>query len=172
MNNKKPEFGFWTVNGSIDFAFMPPGLVSMASSESVPIRLQVGTKEWGERHIREGHGNWLVQQGTSAAQMVHLKLSQPGSIYATEETSKLKVNITLSPTALLVLRFIPQPQPFFTVVTVYVKSSGKLDGAYLGAYPGNVPAQSNVKAPVFAPPAEPVDTKVTYRKRRAFDKAA
>ncbi|MFM0179086.1 MULTISPECIES: hypothetical protein [Paraburkholderia] len=172
MTNKKPEFEFWTVNGSTDFAFMPPGLVSMAPSTSVPIRLQHGTGEWGEVHINRNHGSWLMQQGTTAAEMVHKKLSQPGSIFTTEEESKLKVNITLSPTALLVLRFIPWQQPFFTVVTVYFKSAGRLDGQYLGTYPGTGGPQTPGQAVVFTPPATPSHPQVTYRKRRILDKAA
>ena len=93
MRNNKTEFGFWTVNGSPDFAWMPSGRVPVTRcSRPVPIRLQVGTREWGAQHIALRHGSWLAQHGVSAAEMVHLKLSQPGSIYATEEASKLKVN--------------------------------------------------------------------------------
>jgi hypothetical protein len=95
---------------------------------------------------------------------VYLKLSQPGSVYAAEEASKLKVNLRLSPTALLILRYFERPLPFLTVVTAYSKGSGKLDGNYLGVYPGLV--RISKQRHVFAPPPEPrID--IVYRKRQS-----
>jgi hypothetical protein len=165
MRNNKKEFGFWTANGSPDFAWMPPGLVPVARrGHPVPIRLQVGTKEWGAHHITLRHGSWLAQHGVSAAEMVYLKLSQPGGVYAAEEASKLKVNLRLSPTALLILRYFERPLPFLTVVTAYSKGSGKLDGNYLGVYPGLL--RISKQRHVFAPPPEPrID--IVYRKRQS-----
>lgn len=172
MDNKKPEFGFWTVNGTIDFAFMPADLIPVGVEGPIPIRLQSGTGEWGERHIRQEHGGWLLQQHTSAAEIVHRKLTQPGGVYVTEHASKFKVNISLAPAALLVLRFISSKNPFFTVVTVYFKDSGRIDGDYLGVYPGSTSSLPSSSPPKFSPPLAAMSATVRYRKRRTLSKAA
>jgi hypothetical protein len=145
------QYGFWTVDGSTDFGIMPAGIIPGVSGP-VPIKFQSGNRKWGAMHIQERHGTWLQKYTHTPASMVHAKLAQSGSVFTTEEADKTKVSLTLSPSALLILRYIPQFQ-FLTVVSVYAKA-GKLDGTYLGRYkgpPGPVAALRPV--PVFAPPA-------------------
>lgn len=91
--------------------------------------------------------------------MVHLKLQQSGKVFSTEQNDKTKVSMTVSPSALLVLKFVPRYE-CLTVVTIY-SQQGRLDGELLGHYkapPG--PPQYLRSVPVFLPPPlKPKDPK-------------
>ena len=144
------QYGFWTVDGLTDFGHMPGGIIPGIDS-SVPIRLQHGNNAFGAAHIELRHRTWLQKNGHSAASMVHFKLQQSGKIFSTESYDKTKVSMTISPSALLVLQYVPKFR-FLTVVTVFAKT-GPLDGELLGNYKAP-PGPPHYLRPVslYAPP--------------------
>lgn len=132
------KYDFYSASGVIDFAYFPNAILNDIGVDGIdiPIRLQRGDAGFGAFHIVKEHGRWLDLHKLDVASMVWLKLQGNGKVYTTEEDDKLKINLYLNPKALLVLRFIPKKEPFFTVVTTYL-SDGVLDGDELGHYPGN-----------------------------------
>lgn len=164
-------YGFWTVNGSTTFGTMPGGILP-GIAEPVPIVLQVGNNKWGATHIDFRHSSWLAKNSQTAASMVYKKLGQSGTVFTTEAADKTKVNLTITPAALLVLQYIPKFQ-YLTVTTIFFKDD-KLDGTYLGRY---VSGQPYVIGPqpvlVFAPPvpvvqAIAVEPAIQYKKKRHY----
>lgn len=84
--------------------------------------------------------------------MVHLKLSQSGTVYSAEATDKSKIMLTLHPSAILILKYIPNQQ-FLSVTSIYLKG-GDVDGDELGRYYGKSRPRADGPRvlPVFAPP--------------------
>lgn len=130
-----------------------PGGILPGIADPLPIKLQVGTSRWGATHIQQKHGAWLIANNHSAASMVHLKLSQSGTVYTAEEEDKSKIRLTLIPSAILILKYIPN-ENFLSITSVYFKNSAP-DGDELGRYKGNTRARAAgpLIPPVFAPPA-------------------
>lgn len=168
------QFGFWTVNGSSTFGVMPGDIIN-GVSEPIPIKLQVGNRYWGVTHIETKHRHWLEINNHTAASMVYRKLSDAGAVYTTEEDDKSKVNLTLNPSAILILRYIPQ-QKFLTVVSIYNRRDA-IDGTFLGRYLGSGAfGRGQVPTPTFEPPVvmtpkailEPASIVVTYKKTRTL----
>ena len=128
---------------------MPGGLLP-GIEDPLPIVLQQGDGRWGAIHIQQRHGRWLVLNKHSAASMVYLKLQQSGTVYSAEQDNKSKILLTLSPSALLILKHIPA-ENFLGVTSVYFKDS-ESDGLRLGRYKGNSPARAagTVSQPLFA----------------------
>ena len=74
-----------------------------------------------------------------------MKLAHAGVVHCCEERSKLKINLTIQPSALIVLTLIEpsdeKKKPFFSVTTMYPHNR-RLDGDKVGRYPGRVAAYS------------------------------
>jgi hypothetical protein len=121
------------VNNSRDWAIIPAGTLK-GFAQTLPIRLQVGTKAWGKLHIEFAHGNWLKKIGKTVEEALYTKLSQSGTVFTTESEDKIKIIMRLPPDAILVLRYTKHSEgDFFTVVTLYLKNN-KVDGEAIGRY--------------------------------------
>lgn len=105
---------YWTVNGDINFGFIPGGLTP-AAGESTPVRLQRGdpNAQWGHDHIWIDHSRWVESTGLSIPHLLLTKLAQPGNVFTTEVDTKFKIAINLGPNALLILRYTPGSQLIF-----------------------------------------------------------
>jgi hypothetical protein len=125
----------WLINDSPVFAIFPANTIPTIEVD-IPIWLKVGNMVFGEKHIRKNHGHWVNKQKKTVPELVHFKLGQSGSVYCTESDSKLKVNLSLSPSALLILELInSHTEQHFSVTSLYFHSGG-LDGISLGRYRG------------------------------------
>jgi hypothetical protein len=104
---------------------------------SIPIWLRVGSSPaFGEKHIQDRHGHWVKRHNMTVPELVYFKLGQHGNVYCTEKNSKIKVTLTITPSALLVLDLITHiGQPHFSVTTLY-HHQGPLDGRIIGRYKG------------------------------------
>ncbi|MCP4702650.1 MAG: hypothetical protein GY862_38185 [Gammaproteobacteria bacterium] len=123
----------WLVNDSIDWAVIPSGTID-GFCQDMPVRLQIGDPSWGQRHIENKHGHWLRKLGKSVAEVLYIKLGQPGQIYSTEQGNKIKIIMRINPDSLLILRHAHQKNTnFFTVTSLY-KYNGHLDGENIGRY--------------------------------------
>ncbi|MGR4991337.1 hypothetical protein ACPV3U_17335 [Vibrio rotiferianus] len=126
-------FDFWLINNSKDWAVIPAGTIK-GFDEDLPIRLQVGNKGFGQKHIEFRHSHWLKKITKTVQEALATKLGQSGSIYTTEEDNKLKIMMRVSPDSLLVIRHVSNRQGnFFTVVSLYYKNE-RVDGDYVGRY--------------------------------------
>lgn len=153
------KFDFYTFIGESNLATIPAGTHPMQPSDA-PVRLQRGDFGWGAIHIARDHGHWLDRNKMQVHEMVWAKLQHPGGIYNTEEVDKLKISLRISPSALLILRFIPRYQ-FFTVVSLYLHPD-ELDGEHIGQYPGN---GLQGPAPNLTLPLPPAPVVVTYKRK-------
>jgi len=155
------KLDFYSRNGVTDLAIIPGGTHPDQPADA-PVRLQRGDFGWGAIHIATKHGHWLDKNNLQVHEMVWFKLQQAGGIYNTEEEDKLKISLRISPSALLILRFIPR-HGFFTVVSLFLHPNG-LDGEHIGHYPGNrmQGAAPNLILPI---PVVPVPVKVIYKKK-------
>lgn len=125
----------WLVDGSPVFGTFPSGLLSNVP-DATPIWLKVGTAAYGTVHILKRHGVWVAKHKKPVAQLVWEKLGQPGKIHLSEEKGKLKINLHVTPSALLILQLQDKEQPVhFSVTSLYYKE-GTVDGDPLGKYPG------------------------------------
>jgi hypothetical protein len=125
----------WLVDASPDFAIFPANIIPSISIDT-PIWLKVGSKQFGETHIREKHGHWVSKQGKTVPELVYFKLGQSGPIYCTESHSKLKISLSITPAALLVLDYNDtHAVPHFSVTTLY-NHPHALDGQSIGRYKG------------------------------------
>ncbi len=124
----------WLINGSKNFSIFPANTIPTIKID-VPVWLKVGDKSFGERHIKERHFRWVAKSGLDIPELVHVKLGHHGNIFCSETDSKIKVNLALHPSALLVLEYIDFPEPHFSVTTLYYHD-GKLDGRHIGRYRG------------------------------------
>lgn len=127
----------WHADGSPNFSVMPANISrAIGSDTSIPIWLKVGTPAFGEKHILNRHGHWVNRHNMTVPELVYFKLCQPGNVYCTEKNSKIKVSLTITPSALLVLDLITHTdQPHFSVTTLY-HHQGSLDGDRIGRYKG------------------------------------
>jgi len=121
----------WLVDGQPSFGVIPGGILEAAPNDT-PIFLYRGDATYGALHIRSGHGHWVNRQGLSVPELVWRKCQQTGSMYSTDQRHKLNIALTLSPSALMVLRYI-QAKGHFSVVTLYFRERD-LDGEFLGRY--------------------------------------
>lgn len=155
------KYDYYTHNGLIDLAIIPGG-THPDQPDDAPVRLQRGDFGWGAIHIAKDHGHWLDKNKMQVHEMVWTKLQHAGGIYNTEDDNKLKISLRISPSALLILRFIPR-YCFYTVVSLYLHPNG-LDGEHIGHYPGNgkLGAAPNLILPI---PPVPVPVKVIYKKK-------
>ncbi|MFM9970587.1 MAG: hypothetical protein ACKVQK_19525 [Burkholderiales bacterium] len=151
---------FWTANGSREFGTFPGGVL-VAAPKPTPICLQHGNRTHGALHIELDHSHWLKRIQMTVAQAVWVKCHQTGLVYCTEQEDKLKVSITFSPSALLVLRYIEDENPYFRVVTLYYHE-GKLDGSPVGRFNGE---RHEGETPVFELQTRSAP-KVIVKKRR------
>lgn len=88
----------------------------------------------GYGYLSRKHSHWVNSTGMTVPELVYHKLGQGGTIFSSEDTDKYKIDLRISPDALMVLRLIKNfQQDFFTVVTLY-KHQGHLDGIRLGRY--------------------------------------
>jgi hypothetical protein len=125
------EHDFWLVDGNPDLGHMPTNIEGI---ESLPIRLKIGNVRYGQLHIDVRHGVWLSQKKETACSMVHKKLQQTGKIYITESDGKLKIHLSLSPNALLLLHLHEwKDEKYYSVISIY-PNEGALDGDFLGRY--------------------------------------
>ena len=125
----------WLADGSPDFAVFPGGLIDQVPQD-VPIWLKVGTPAYGVAHIAQRHAAWIRKQGKPVYELVWDKLGQPGKVLTTEAARKVKINLHLNPSALLILQLEDRSKTVhFSVTSLYLKQ-GKLDGDELGKYPG------------------------------------
>jgi len=126
----------WLVDGSPDFAIFPANIISEIEAD-IPIWLKVGDKYFGETHIRTKHGHWVNMNKKTVPELVHFKLGQSGSIYCAETNSKLKISLSITPAALLVLELITSNiEPHLSVTTLYAHPNRQPDGQRLGRYRG------------------------------------
>lgn len=142
---------FWTVNGSLDFGYIPGGLIPIATTRT-PVRLQRGDRIglWGHDHILADHYRWVVEKGMTIPHLLLTKLSQPGTVWTTDVSSKFKIGIQLSPGALLILKYWGGADAFFGVTSLYFKNSA-VDGTFVGKFRGCDYAQRMLKSnPSFA----------------------
>ena len=127
------KFDFWEINGNRDWAVIPAGTM-VNFDEDLPIRLQVGHRGFGQIHIEHRHGHWLKKIKKSLQEALSFKLSQPGTIYTTEENNKIKIMMRVNPDSLLVLRYTENKAGnFLTVVSLYFKNE-RVDGENIGRY--------------------------------------
>jgi hypothetical protein len=126
---------FWLVDGQKDFAIVQVEAVPFLS-QPLPVWLKVGNAVFGSNHILQRHGKWALSHATSVPELVYKKLGQPGTIYTTEQDSKLKICIRISPEALLVLNLFDRvPVPHLSVTSLYAMPRS-VDGERLGKYKG------------------------------------
>ena len=151
------KFDYYTFNGTSDLAFIPAG-IHPAQQQDAPVRLQRGDAGWGAIHIAKDHGHWLDINKMQVHEMVWKKLQHAGGIYSTEDVGKLKITLRISPSALLILRFIPKSN-FYTVVSLYPYPN-RLDGDHIGHYSGNGKQgpMPNLSLPISSAPV------VTYKR--------
>jgi hypothetical protein len=156
---------FYVSPHGTDIGVFPGGLIEWITTDT-PIRLQRGDSKWGARHIAIKHGHWLKKEKLEVSEMVWRKLSQPGSVYVSEDDGKLKISLRIHPSALMILRYIKTPTDrFFTVVSVYAHPNA-LDGTHVGVY--RPPSNVSQIPPVFTLPLPPPLPQVTYKKRRTL----
>lgn len=160
------KYDFFACDGNDEFGVFPAGLVE-GFDDPTPIKLQRGDRSWGARHIAIKHGVWLDKSKLEVHEMVWRKLREGGAIYSAESDDKLKLSLRISPTALLILRYI-SAQQFFTVVSVYAHPY-ELDGTKLNRWPGQAftGAMPAFCLPAPAPVAQPT---VVVKKRRTFER--
>lgn len=126
---------FWLVNDSREFSVLSGGTIAKFASD-IPIFLKVGNLSFGERHIAAKHSVWVKKQSVhSVAELVYLKLEHSGEIYCTEVAHKIKIIMRLKPSAIMVMQYDPNPEPHFSIVTLYFHQD-KLDGSKIGRYRG------------------------------------
>lgn len=126
-------FDYWLINSNRDWAVIPAGTIE-GFDEDLPIRLQVGDKGFGQKHIEFRHGHWLKKIKKTVQEALSTKLGQSGNIFTTEEDNKLKIMMRVSPDSLLIIRYVPNKQGnFFTVVSLYYKNE-RVDGDHVGRY--------------------------------------
>lgn len=132
----------WLANGCADFGFIVGGTLERVEDDA-PIRLFHGDAGYGAHHIRARHGHWVKRWNMDVPALVWLKCQQRGKIYtAPDEPRKLMLSLMLSPTSLLVLRYIREAH-FFTVVTLYHRSQ-QIDGDLVGVYAPNASTQTPI----------------------------
>lgn len=156
-------YDFWLVDDKPNFGTIPRGILPGVDTDA-PIRLQRGNTDFGATHIQSKHWHWLEKNRHSAPSLVWTKLGQSGLFYSTEESEKLKLNLVQTPSALVVLRYRPGNDPFFSVVTVYPRNE-KLDGTQIGRYQAR--PNSSALAPQFSIKEYTVPS-VVYKKKRSF----
>lgn len=122
----------WLVNGSQAFGWIS-GDTHPAIAEDTPIYLFHGNRrDYGAAHI-EKHKNFWKRYATSAPAWVWLKCQQSGRIFITsEQDRKIKLHLSLSPSALLVLEY-REEHCCFSVVSLHPKPSFN-DGTIVGRY--------------------------------------
>lgn len=131
---------FWTINNSIAFGMMPGGIIN-GINDPLPICLQRGQPTWGSVHISKRHGRFITQNsvgsppGHGVPWLIWKKMGQSGAIWTTEDDGKLKIALSLSPNALLLLKYNAGAVPFFGITTIYPNPS-RLDGQNIGRYQG------------------------------------
>jgi len=126
----------WLVNNSPNFAIFPANLIPSIEADT-PIWLKVGSKQFGEIHIREKHSHWIKKLNKTVPELVYFKLGQTGNIHCTDIDSRLKINLSIAPSALLVLDYMGNARtPHFSVTTIY-QHSGSIDGDNIGRYLGS-----------------------------------
>ena len=126
---------FWLVDGQKDFAIVQVEAVPFLL-QPLPIWLKVGNAVFGATHILQRHGKWALSHATSVPELVHKKLGQSGSVYTTEQDSKLKICIRISPEALVILNLFDRVRiPHFSVTSIYAMPRS-FDGERLGKYKG------------------------------------
>ncbi len=81
-----------------------------------------------------------------------------------EDEGQLKLSLRISPTSLLILRFIAA-QNFFTVVSAYAHPA-HLDGIEIGRWPGHRESGAMPAFCLLVPPPDPI---VKVKKRREFE---
>lgn len=125
-------FHFWERKGNIDLSIIPKGTIREVDID-LPIRLQVGNPSFGYQHIEKKHSRHFGDLSTH--EFIYNKLGQSGTIYTTEEESKLKILLRVSPSSLLVLRMVDHNSLgwFLTIVSIYPKE-GRVDGKEIGRY--------------------------------------
>lgn len=129
------ENDLWLVDGQQEFATFPANVIECVP-EPLPIFLKVGNSLFGAKHISLRHGHWVKRHCNSVQELVYLKLGQSGSIFSSEQDSKLKICLRLNPDALLVLNLFDRVEvPHFSVTSIYAMPS-TLDGMRLGKFPG------------------------------------
>ncbi len=119
-----------------DFGILPANTIKQLESD-VPIRLNVGNKYFGQVHIERKHGHWVKKHNLTVPELVYYKLGQPGKIFCTEKDSKIKLSLSIQPSALLVLELIElnSNDPHLSITTLYELNS-YLDGRPIGRYKG------------------------------------
>lgn len=134
VTGKKPT-DQWLVDSSPDFSILPANTVPGIHYDR-PIWLKVGNQAYGVTHIGNRHSHWVKLHKMPIPDLVYLKLGHHGQIYCTEVESKLKINLSLHPSALIILDYIPHAKtPHFSVTTMY-NHKGYLDGDRIGRYKG------------------------------------
>lgn len=127
---------FWLVNDSRDFGFMPP----INDIPGLPIRLHVGTPDFGEIHLKKHQNKWPRYMLTwPPAQILYSKLESSGSVFITESRSKFKVALYLKPAALLVVEYrylyIEGAKEFYwSVISLHPRDLARLDGEVICNY--------------------------------------
>ena len=126
------KFDYWLINSKKDWAVIPANTIE-GFDRDIPIRLQKGTKSFGQEHIHIKHGRWLHKHKLSLTELLSLKLAQPGIFYSTKHENKIKLMMRLTPDTLIVLRYEKSDGGFFTIVTMY-KKRGSVKGHKIGLY--------------------------------------
>jgi len=75
---------------------------------------------------------WVSKHAATVPELVWRKCGSSGGIWTCDEDDKRKITLTLSPAALLVLKYRPK-YPCFSVVTLYTMPDA-VDGTHLGRY--------------------------------------
>ena len=126
-------FDYVLLNNQRNWAVIPAGTFQ-GFDEELPIRLQVGNKFFGREHIIYRHSRWLAKHQKTVEEMLHTKLNHSGTVYTTDKEAKIKINMRISPDALVVLAHIKtKHDSFFSVISLYYKNE-YIDGEDIGRY--------------------------------------
>jgi hypothetical protein len=127
------EDDFWLVDGSDVFAIMP----ATADFPELPIKLHIGTPDYGSVHMAKHRIKWPRHiQRMSDLEILYNKLAGAGKIWCSEKNSKVKITLSLSPSALLILELrYNEVGKYWSVTTLYPYNK-QPDGSIIGRYPG------------------------------------
>ena len=125
---------FWLVNGSKDFSMMP---ATKDFPEPYPIRLHIGTPDYGSVHLEKHRHKWPKKmQEMLVVEILYEKLKGAGKIWLSESDSKVKVTLTISPSAILILTLKYMGSVKYWSVTSIYPFSKTPDGDVIGRYCG------------------------------------
>lgn len=125
----------WLVNNEPNFSFIPANTIPDICHDC-PVWLKVGNHIYGETHIKQKHFHWVSLHKMTVPELVYHKLGQHGQMYCSEVNSKIKISLSLHPSALIIMNYMEKADtPHLSVTTIY-SHQGHLDGSKIARYKG------------------------------------